>query len=189
MYLTPDASEWDPYDEDYSERWDAFFDFRWYLIDRQTKQRKLIDDIDIYELPVSQEIYESSISSIVSNIDTYVFTSNEENNLCSNTQHDDMEFIGDGGYMQAGIVNLTAWFNDEIICKAVTEWAEKSKISMEADSIFFDGFNDIDDKMFEYSATHADTLKGITAEKLGKLWRVLNEVAQQTLDVTTQLNK
>ena len=43
--------------------------------------------------------------------------------------------------------------------------------------------------MFESSATNADTLKVITEEQLSKVWRVMNEVAQQTLDVTTMLNK
>ena len=58
---------------------------------------------------------------------------------------------------------------------------------MKAGSIFFDCFNGIDDKMFESYATHADTPKGITAEQFRKLWQVSNEVAHQTLDVTTQL--
>ena len=42
--------------------------------------------------------------------------------------------------------------------------------------------------MFESSATHADTQKGITVGQLSKVWQVLNEVAKQTLDVITQLN-
>ena len=63
MYLTPDADEWDPYDEDYSEREDAFFGFRGDLIDRQLKQQKLLDDSDIYELKVYQERYKYAISA------------------------------------------------------------------------------------------------------------------------------
>ena len=74
VYLTPDAAEWDPYDEDYSEREDAFFDFRGYLIDRQPKQRFFFGDSDIYELHMSQERYESKIISIVANNETCVFT-------------------------------------------------------------------------------------------------------------------
>ena len=84
-----------------------FFGFRGYLIDRQPKQQKFLDDSDIYELQVSQERYESAISSIVSKNDTCVFTSNEENNLCPNPQYDDMDFIRDYDFMQAGITDLT----------------------------------------------------------------------------------
>ena len=53
-----------------------------------------------------------------------------------------------------------------------------------------DGFDDDkDDSIFELSAAHADTPKGVTAEHLSKFWRISDEAAQQTLDVTTQLNK
>ena len=137
---------------------------------------------------MSQERYESAISSIVAKNDTCIFTSNEDKNICSNTQHDDMEFIRDDDYMQAGIANFTACLNEELLCKVVTERAAKSKIAMESGIIFFGGFNDIGDKMFESSTIHAGKPKGITAENLSKVWRVLNEVSQQTLDVTTQLN-
>ena len=74
VYLTTDAAEWGPYDEEYSEREDAFFDFRGYLIDRKPKQQKLLDDSDTYELKMSQERYEYVISSIVAKNKTYVFT-------------------------------------------------------------------------------------------------------------------
>ena len=90
--------------------------------------------------------------------------------------------------MQAGIDDLTACFNEEFVCKYVTDWASKLKISVEAGNLFFDFSNDIDDENFESSATHSDTPKVITAEQLRKVWRVSNEVTQQTLDVTTQLN-
>ena len=83
------------------------------------------------------------------------------------------------------ITDLTASFNEELQCKAVTEQAEKSKIDMEARSFLFDGFNNNDDEMIESSATQAHTPKGINVEQLSKVWRLLNEVAQQKLYVTT----
>ena len=43
--------------------------------------------------------------------------------------------------------------------------------------------------IFESSATHAYTPKGTTAEQWIKVWQVSNKVAQQTLDMTTNLNK
>ena len=48
VYLTPDAAEWDPYDEGYPERENVFFDFRGDLIDLQPKQRKVLNDSDIW---------------------------------------------------------------------------------------------------------------------------------------------
>ena len=52
----------------------------------------------------------------------------------------------------------------------MTEKAAKLKMSMEAGSILFDGLNEIDDEFVESSATHADTSKGLTAEKWSKVW-------------------
>ena len=100
-----------------------------------------------------------------------------------------MEFIRDDDYLQARIANLTACFNEELLFKVVTDQTAKSKISMEDGSILFNGFNDIDDEIFESSATHAERPKKISMEQLSRVWRVLNEFAQQTLDVKTQLNK
>ena len=61
---------------------------------------------------------------------------------------------------------------------------------MESGNITLEGFdNDEDDSIFELSSAHADTPKGITAEHLSKVWRISDEAAQQTLEVTTQLNK
>ena len=68
----------------------------------------MLDDSDLYEIQVSQERYKSTIRSIVAKNDTCVFTSNKENNTCSNPKHDDMDFIRDDDYVQAGIADLTA---------------------------------------------------------------------------------
>ena len=60
-----------------------------------------------------------------------------------------MDFIRDDDYMQAGIADFTACFNEELLCKSVTERTEKSKIAVEAGNIFFEGFNGIYDKILE----------------------------------------
>ena len=104
--------------------------------------------------------------------DTCVFTSNEENNPCSNPQHDDMDFIRDDYYMQTGVADLMACLNEEFLCESVDKRAETSNIDMESGSILFNVFNEIDDQTFESSATHSDTPKGITADQLSKVWQV-----------------
>ena len=67
----------------------------------------------------------------------------------------------------------------------LNERGEQFKIAMEAGSIVLDGLTDDDDEVFESAATHAETPKGVTAEQLSNVWRVGNEVAQQTLEVAT----
>ena len=65
VYLSLDASQWNPYDEEYAESEDKFLDFRGDLIHRQPRCRKILDDSDLFELQVSEEYYEAAISSIV----------------------------------------------------------------------------------------------------------------------------
>ena len=92
--------------------------------------------------------------------------------------------------MQAGVADLSACFNEELFSKAVTDRAVRGKLAMEAGSVCLDNIdNDSDDIMFESSAAHADTPKGITASQLSKVWCISKEDAKRTLDVTTQLNK
>ena len=92
--------------------------------------------------------------------------------------------------MQAAVADLTGCFDDELLQRAVTKRAAKSEIAMESENISLDVFNNNeDDAIFEFAAAHAETPKGVTAEHLSKVWIISEEVAQRTLDVTTQLNK
>ena len=115
IFLTPDQSSWDPYDEEFAEAEDAFFDFRGELINRPPpKRRKILDDAGIFELKVSEEQYEAAISTIVAENDVYVTDSeNEEDN--SNPQGGDLDFLRDDDYMQAGIADLSACFDEELL--------------------------------------------------------------------------
>ena len=92
--------------------------------------------------------------------------------------------------MQAGVADLSACFNDDLLSEIVTNRASKGKLAMEAGSIRLDDiFNETDDLIFESSAAHVDTPKGVTASQLSKVWCISEEDAKRTLDVTTQLNK
>ena len=73
VYLTPDAAQWDPYDEEYAAAEDRFLDFKGDLIHRPPKRRKILDDADAFELQVSEEQYEAAISSIVGENETNAF--------------------------------------------------------------------------------------------------------------------
>ena len=80
-------------------------------------------------------------------------------------------------------------FDKELFQKAVTNQTAKSKIAMEAGSISLDDFQEDDDFMFELSAVHVDTPKGVTAAQFSKVWCILEDDANRTLDITTRLNK
>ena len=90
LHLTPDAAQWDPYDEDYAEAEDRFLDFRGDLVSRRAKRQKILGDAGVFELQVSDERYEAAISSIVAADHNYV-TDSEGEDSCSNPQDGDLD--------------------------------------------------------------------------------------------------
>ena len=61
---------------------------------------------------------------------------------------------------------------------------------MEFGNISLGGFKKNEDNtIVNLTTAHDETPKGVTAEHLRKVWRILEEAAQRTLNVTTQLNK
>ena len=186
LQLCPDADDWDPYDESYAEREDNYTDYKGDLIDRPTKRRRLIEDADVCEINVSAERYEFAISSIVARN----YDDTDGIMLGAHPRDGDSAFLTDDDFMQAGIADLSACFNEELLCKAVNDRTVKGKLAMEAGSIFIDDFlSDDEDFVFESSAAHAETPKGVTAAQLSKVWCISEEDAKRTLDVTSQLIK
>ena len=165
LNLTPDAAQWDPYDEDFAEAEDRFLDFRGDLLNRPAKRCEILDDVGVFELQVSEERYEAAISSIVAANHNCV-TDDEGKDFCSNLQGGDLDFVRDDDYMQAGIADITACFDEELLRRAVTEREEKSKVAMEAGDIFLDGFEDKHDPIFTTSAAHAEPQWRVTAKLL-----------------------
>ena len=185
LQLCPDADDWDPYDESYAEREDNYTDYKGDLIDRPTKRRRLIEDADVCEINVSAERYEFAISSIVAKN----YDDTDGIMLGAHPRDGDSAFLTDDDFMQAGIADLSACFNEELLCKAVNDRTVKGKLAMEAGSIFIDDFLNDEDFVFESSAAHAETPKGVTAAQLSKVWCISEEDAKRTLDVTSQLIK
>ena len=60
---------------------------------------------------------------------------------------------------------------------------------MECGDVFLGGFEDKQDHIFEASAVHAKTQRGVTTEILRQVWGISLDEARQTLQVKTQLNK
>jgi hypothetical protein len=75
---------------------------------------------------------------------------------CSNPQDGDLDFVRYGNYMQAGIAHLTAFFDEVLLCRAVTDRGSKSKVDMEGGNMFLDGFEDRHNPIFTTSASYAE---------------------------------
>ncbi len=79
-----------------------------------------------------------------------------------NPQYGYCDFNQDDDIMQAGIVDLSACFDDTLFCQALNERVAKSKVAMEAGSVNVEDVTE-DDSVFELFAAHADSPKGVTA--------------------------
>ena len=117
VYLTPDISVWDPYDENYAEREAKSVDFREDLMENEPKDRKIINDSDICELQVPEERFEADIRSIVANNDISMFQSDETYDDCANPQDGEIDFNRHDDVMQARIADLTACYDDGLLCR------------------------------------------------------------------------
>ena len=85
------------------------------------------DASDFCELQVSEERCEAAISSIVNDNDISIFQSDAIIGDCANHQDGEMYFNHNNDFMQAGIADLKACFNDEIFFRVVNERGEQSK--------------------------------------------------------------
>ena len=64
VYLIPDRSVWDPYENYCAEREDRFVDFNEDIIKHEHRRRKIFDELDVCKLQVWEEMFEAAISSI-----------------------------------------------------------------------------------------------------------------------------
>ena len=109
--------------------------------------------------------------------------------MCSNPQDGAFDFVRDENYMQAQFVDLTEYFDKELIQQSVTDRGAKSKVAMKCGDVFLDGFEDKHAPICITSVVDAGPQRGVTNELLSKVWRIFLYDAKQTLQVTTQLNK
>ncbi len=89
--------------------------------------------------------------------------------------------------LQSDVADLSACFDDGLFCRTVNEQVVKNKVMMEASSSTIANVME-DDNIFELFAVHVETPKGVMAQHLSKVWRILYEDAVKTIDVTSQLN-
>ena len=93
---------------------DRFLDFRGDLINRPVKERKILDDADVFELQVSEERYEAATSSLVAANHNCV-TDNEGAEACSHPQDGNLDFIRDDNCTHAGVADLAVCFDKELL--------------------------------------------------------------------------
>ena len=95
---------------------------------------------------------------------------NEIEDRHSNTQESDADFNRDYDPIQSSIADLTAYFDEIFLKRAVIEKTTSPKISMDAGCLILEGSQDENEYDIFISATHAEHPKGISREILAKVW-------------------
>jgi len=187
IMLTPDSHHWNPHDESYADNEENFLDWEGELVDNSSNKRKrdIISDDEVPEISevvVDVDRYESVVDAIISQNDV-------------NFVPDPEAAYTDEDTLRAQVCDLTACFNDRHLQQIMEEKLAESKFSMAIGSTTYHADNDEDCELFmpsgssEISATHAERPKGVSKEQLSKIWRIPEDEARRTLEVTTQLNQ
>ena len=88
---------------------------------------------------------------------------------CSNIQEGDYEFNRDDKPTQAQIADLTAYFDENFLKRAVNGQTTKSNISMAAGFLFLEASQDWSEDHILISTTHAERPNGISKEIMAKV--------------------
>eukprot|EP00956_Cyclotella_meneghiniana_P034439 scaffold104886_cov86-Cyclotella_meneghiniana.AAC.1 len=193
VYLTPDVSTWNPYAEGYTDLEDYYLADNGEVNEPPRKKRKELitpedePDYDISSINVSAMQWEAAIDSMVT----------EDPFWMEPSLHPSGEGMFDDGAIDcssADVVDITSMLDEEFLNKMLSERHAYASIAGAA------GCNPISipsdepsDELFlnlaDASAAHAEIPKGVTKEMLSKVWRISEDEARRTLEVTTQLNR
>ena len=192
--LTPDSKTWDPSCELWAEEEDKFLTEQGDLVvPRPAKKRRLLEDVgrevgstegNWIEINVSSSQWENAIDSILENNDM-AFTPTEGDNWNSNFDHDDP--------IRAHVCDLTGTLDPDLLWMSTDEHLMQSKFGMAAGSTVASVLEqDQENDLFidaEVDSARAMPGKGVSKEHLAKVWRLNEDEARRTLEVTTQLNQ
>ena len=203
IYLSPDSPTWEPHSEVYSTNEDTFLDDQGEMVyPRQYKKRKLVHDEDVkdaevYEITASGDDWEAAIDAVLAT---------NEDILGDEFDVNDVAFDQDDP-IRAQVADLTGVLDEDILSKAFEEHRRDSQFAMAAGCTLVGDMQSCDaaddalflplhlvepteaDIILDMSATHAEKPKGVTADHISKIWRISEEEAKRTLEVTTQLSK
>ena len=189
VMLTPDSSEWDPYSEVYSDNERQYVDWNGNVMEpiHIPKRQKLIVDDDhgeVFTLQVSGERWERAMDDAVEHTDFHS-PQDDTSSTAFNMDQDDP--------IRAQVADLSAVLDPDLLHDLLSNHVVQSKAAMAAGcSGISDLQRDYDDDLFislEVAAAHVEVQKGVTKEMLASVWRISEDEARRTLEVTTQLNR
>ena len=165
IHLTPDAPEWDPHATVYERQEAQMLDFEGQIIERSLRtERHLLEDDDDDNMEDYGE--DPQIAAIIDQVceEACPLFFDYDEPLC------DEELLGGNETL-----------DPEEFIDAINERLAYSKFGMSVGALSGEDFDD-----FEIFAAHQDKPKGITKERLAKVFRIDEDIARRTIDVTTQ---
>ena len=190
IFLTPDADAWDPYDQSWAYQEDSLLDSEGDIVQREPKERvHLIEqpdfDISAFEgdaVPV--ERFEAAVDARIAS----AFAGNPQD-AC---MVDECLILEDA--IRAHISASDAASDPDLLAASTAERLLVSKFAMAMGATSIDPsgcslFEATEEAPASIGATTAARRKGVTAEHLAKVWRIPHKMAEETLAVTTQLNR
>ena len=166
VHLTPDAPEWDPHTSVYERQEAQMLDFEGQIIERNLRTDRTIleDEDDDYKMEDFGE--DPEIAAIIDQVcdESMPLFSEYMEPLC------DEEMIGPNETL-----------DPDAFVESINERLAYSKFGMSVGAL-----SGADYKDMEIFAAHQDKAKGITKERLAKVFRLDEDVARRTIDVTTQ---
>jgi hypothetical protein len=165
IHLTPDAPSWDPHTTVYERQEAQMLDFEGQIIEKnlRTERHILEDEEDDLMEDYGEESY---IAAMIDQVcDEACPLIHEYNEPLFDNEFIDQNEILDPNELK----------------KALNERLAYSKFGMSIGDL---SVNDLDVR--EIFAAHQDKPKGITKERLSKVFRIDEKIAKRTIDVTTQ---
>ena len=189
--LTPDSKIWEPNDEIWAEEEAKYIDDADNLVERPpSKKRKLVHDSDFDQAEDTHDWIETNVSGV--QWDNAIDTILDANELETIPMGPDLLWSDNADQddpIRAHVCDLTGIIDGDLLSDAVGENLRESKFRMAAGSTMLDGRNDELFIDLNASSAKAKMKGGVTKEHLAKVWRLNEEEARRTLEVTTQLCK
>ena len=210
VLITPYTKVWDPHCDSYADHEDNFLDYQGELKHPpEPIRRKIIDERDYINYSMHDVEYEESIDAVIAANNCAPLMLSQSSHCCP---YIDETVKFDDDPIRANLASVNICFDETLMAERFHDRLLQSKYAASIGStsaantqdphvceIF--GLDPSDSDCHEYwytpedminpqrsvSATHASKPKGINKEHIMKIWRVSEDEAWRTLEVTTQL--
>ena len=201
IFISPDADSWNPNCETWGDQEDLMLDQDEDIIQYEVKKPVgVIEESDYFGMSsmeaigVSKEKYESHIDTLIYSAYTSI---PEPGYVTYSHRVQDWLIVEDG--IHAHVASTDARLDDKLLGCALSDRLEFSKIAMSIGSLTANcGSCELFEANMEHTVTKtwdeigsttAGQAKGVTPELLSKIWTIPFKMAEETLRVTSQLNR